>query len=294
MKAPRVSLDQWRALQAVVDYGGFSQAAEQLNRSQSSVSYAVSKLQDQLGLKLLYIDGRKARLSEAGKILLQRSRQLLKDAQELEALAKHLEQGWEPEIKLYVEQVYPTNLLMTVLERFAPICQDTRVKLHEVILSGAEQALLSGDADLVISPYIPQGFLGDALIDVEFIAVAHPEHPLHQLNRDLNQHDISREIHVVISDSGFKSMDAGWLGDSHRWTVTSVDSAVEVISHGLGFGWLPLHRIEQKLNTGELKVLPLQEGRQHCGTMNLIFGKPDFTGPATKQLAELFKQVSEK
>ena len=53
MKAPRVTLDQWRTLQAVVDHGGFAQAAEALHRSQSSVSYTVARMQDQLGVPLL-------------------------------------------------------------------------------------------------------------------------------------------------------------------------------------------------------------------------------------------------
>ena len=66
MKAPRVTLDQWRTLQAVVDHGGFAQAAEALHRSQSSVSYTVARMQDQLGVPLLRIDGRKAVLTEAG------------------------------------------------------------------------------------------------------------------------------------------------------------------------------------------------------------------------------------
>ena len=60
MKAPRVTLDQWRTLQAVVDHGGFAQAAEALHRSQSSVSYTVARMQDQLGVPLLRIDGRRA------------------------------------------------------------------------------------------------------------------------------------------------------------------------------------------------------------------------------------------
>ena len=70
MKAPRVTLDQWRTLQAVVDHGGFAQAAEVLHRSQSSVSYTVARMQDQLGVPLLRIDGRKAVLTEAGEVLL--------------------------------------------------------------------------------------------------------------------------------------------------------------------------------------------------------------------------------
>ena len=48
MKVPRVTLEQWRTLQAVIDSGGFAQAAEVLHRSQSSVSYTVARMQEQL------------------------------------------------------------------------------------------------------------------------------------------------------------------------------------------------------------------------------------------------------
>src|SRR5690606_37321832 len=78
MKAPRVTLDQWRTLQAVIDHGGFAQAAEALHRSQSSVSYTIARMQEQLEVPLLRIEGRKAVLTEAGEVLLRRSRQLLK------------------------------------------------------------------------------------------------------------------------------------------------------------------------------------------------------------------------
>lgn len=107
MKAPRVTLDQWRTLQAVVDHGGFAQAAEALHRSQSSISYTVARMQEQLGVPLLRIDGRKAVLTEAGEVLLRRSRQLVKQAGQLEELAHHMEQGWEPEVRLVVDAAYP-------------------------------------------------------------------------------------------------------------------------------------------------------------------------------------------
>ena len=58
------SLEQWKAFQAVIDYGGFAQAAAALHRSQSAISYSVNRLQEQLGVRLLEISGRKAQLTE--------------------------------------------------------------------------------------------------------------------------------------------------------------------------------------------------------------------------------------
>ena len=90
MRGPRVTLEQWRTLMAVVDCGGYAQAAESLFKSQSSISYTVAKLQEQLGMELLQIEGRKAVLTPAGEALLSRSRQLIDHALELELVASSL------------------------------------------------------------------------------------------------------------------------------------------------------------------------------------------------------------
>ena len=73
----RTSLDQWAALAAVVDQGGFAPAATVLNKSQPAVSYAVARLQEALDVRLLVVEGRKAVLTEHGRVLLQRARPLL-------------------------------------------------------------------------------------------------------------------------------------------------------------------------------------------------------------------------
>lgn len=292
MNSPKVSLEQWRALIAVVDYGGFAQAASKLNKSQSSVSHAVNKLQDLIGFKVLHIQGRKAVLSEAGGILLERARQLVNDAGAIEQQAHHLGQGWEAEIRLAVETAFPTHVLMKALKKFEPISNKTRIRLQEVVLSGAEEVLLDGNADLVISPYVPQGFLGEELIQVKFTAVAHPEHRLFTLGHKLNTDDLSREIQVVVSDSGSKGINTGWLSDSQRWAVNSLESARKIISSGLGFAWLPESEIKQQLNNNELKALPLNEGASNTAVLYLIYADLNRVGPATKQLAEILKAVS--
>ncbi|MGD8689953.1 MAG: LysR family transcriptional regulator, partial [Gammaproteobacteria bacterium] len=66
---PRITLEQWRALRAVVDHGGYAQAAEALHKSQSSVTYAIQKLESLLAVRAFEVQGRKAVLTEAGKAL---------------------------------------------------------------------------------------------------------------------------------------------------------------------------------------------------------------------------------
>jgi len=64
------TLDAWEILQTVAQLGGFAPAAEKLNRPQSTISYAIGRLQDQLGIRLFEIQGRKAQLTEVGRALL--------------------------------------------------------------------------------------------------------------------------------------------------------------------------------------------------------------------------------
>ena len=97
---PKSTLEQWRILQAVVDAGGYAQAAELLNKSQSSLNHAVAKLQNQLGVELLHVVGRKAFLTAAGEVMLRRSRLLTQQIEDLELLAANIDMGWEPELRL--------------------------------------------------------------------------------------------------------------------------------------------------------------------------------------------------
>ncbi|MBF6036672.1 LysR family transcriptional regulator [Pseudomonas sp. P155] len=290
MKAPRVTLDQWRTLQAVVDRGGFAQAAEALHRSQSSVSYTVARMQDQLGVPLLRIDGRKAVLTEAGGVLLRRSRQLVKQASQLEDLAHHMEQGWEAEVRLVVDAAYPSARIVRALTAFMPQSRGCRVRLREEVLSGVEEVLLEGVADLAITGLSIPGYLGAELSDVEFVAVAHPDHPLHRLNRELSFQDLETQMQVVIRDSGRQQpRDVGWLGAEQRWTVGSLATAATFVSSGLGFAWLPRHMIERELKDGSLKLLPLDRGGNRNSSFYLYSNKDKPLGPATQILIELLR-----
>ncbi len=263
MKAPRVTLDQWRTLQAVVDHGGFAQAAEALHRSQSSISYTVARMQEQLGVPLLRIDGRKAVLTEAGEVLLRRSRQLVKQAGQLEELAHHMEQGWEPEVRLVVDAAYPTARIVRSLSAFMPQSRGCRVLLREEVLSGVEEALIQGAADLAISGLIIPGHLGADLSVVEFVAVAHPDHPLHRLQRELTHQDLETQMQVVIRDSGrLQPRDHGWLGAEQRWTVGSLATAATFVGNGLGFAWLPRHIIGARTAEWPARAAAAEPGRR--------------------------------
>src|SRR5207253_3673224 len=160
----RITLEQWQALVAVVDAGGYAQAAEQLHKSQSSVTYLVQKLESLLEVKAFEIKGRKAALTPAGQLLYRRARVLLDEAAGIEKVAKSASAGWEAEIRIAAEMIFPAWVLLRCFDQLNAESSHTRIEYYETVIAGTSEMLVAGGADLAISPLIPQGFTGTPLM----------------------------------------------------------------------------------------------------------------------------------
>lgn len=288
-QSPQVTLEQWRALLAVVDAGGYAAAAEALGKSQSAISYAIQKLEGGLGIRVFAIAGRRAVLTPAGELLCRRARLLVTEAAELEKAAGRLAQRFEAEIHVAVEAIFPTWLMLDSLAELALEFPDTRVQLYETVLTGTEDALLERRVDLAVSGRVPVGFLGDTLMRARFVPVAAPSHPLHQIGRPLTYQDLRSHRQLVIRDSGARRIDAGWLGAEQRWTVTNFASSIRAVCQGMGFSWSPQDKVAEELARGDLKILPMREGGERFADLYLIYADRDYAGPATKRLGDILR-----
>jgi DNA-binding transcriptional LysR family regulator len=289
MPNTRISLEQWRSLLAVVDAGGYAQAAGVLNKSQSSVTYAVQKIEALLGVKAFVVIGRKAHLTPTGEVLYRRAKALLDEAVALESAAGSLAAGWEPELRLAAEILFPTWLLLQSFARFADERPQTRIELYESVLSGTEEALVQRTVDLAICSRVPRGFAGDPLMRLRFIAAAHPDHPLHRLGRELTLQDLRRHRHLIIRDTGSQRRSGSWLGAEQSWTVSHKATSIHAAGMGLGFAWYAEEWVRGDLARGVLKQLPLREGGERWGELYLVFADRDYAGPGALRLAEIIR-----
>jgi DNA-binding transcriptional LysR family regulator len=288
---PKTALEQWAVLAAVVDQGGYAQAAAALHRSQSAVSYAVGRLQEELDVPLLSLEGRKAVLTPHGQTLLQRARGLLRDMNTLEMLARSLKQGWEAQLTLVVDAAFPRERLLKIVAELQQLCPNTQMQLSDAVLSGAEDAILDGSADVVVTAHVPTGSFGEFLVDVNFVAVARPEHPLFAVGHDLSFDDLTRHVQVVVRDSGVKHpRDEGWLGAERRCTVSSMEASLATVKAGLAYAWLPEHVVAESLRNGALKPLPLVTGRERRVPLYLVLVHSEVAGPAARAAVECFQR----
>lgn len=287
---PSITLEQWLAVVNVVDAGGYAQAAQSMHKSQSAITYAIQKIEAQLGVKLFEIQGRKATLTPTGSMLYRRALALLEDARNTEKAANALSAGWEAEITIAAEILFPYDILLSCLQRFGQESPHTRIEIIESVLGGTSDILLNGAADLVISPYLPPGVFGELLTRIRLIAVAHRDHPLQHYARELTQQDLREHRHFVVRDSGVRRNQSALSIDvDQRWTVTHIQTSIKAVLMGYGFAWLPEAHIREELAQGHLKPLALREGGVREVPLYLVFANPDFVGPGVRFLASILK-----
>ena len=168
---------------------------------------------------------------------------------------------------------------------------ETRIELYETVLGGTDEALQSrggGPRDRARSrrrlPRRPR-CCGSASSPC-----AHPDHPLHQLGRELTDRDLRRHRHLVIRDSGIQRTRPGvWTGAEQRWTVSHKATSIRAAAMGLGFAWYPEESIREELAAGRLKPLPLREGAERWADLYLVFADPDYAGRDERRLAEIIR-----
>jgi DNA-binding transcriptional LysR family regulator len=291
--SPRITLEQWQALVAVVDAGGYAQAAARLHKSQSSVTYLVQELQRRLGVKAFEIKGRRAVLTPTGDLLYRRARVLLDEAAGLEKAAQSASAGWEAEIRIAAEVVFPVWLLLKCFDRLNRESPHTRIELIESVMAGTNEALLEGRADLVVTGQVPPGFEGAPLAPLRMVLAAHPEHALHRLGRPLTMRDLRAQRQLVVRESDARRATKAQIEAPQRWTVSHMATSIYAAAMGFGYGWYPEERIRGELHAGSLKALPVRDGGgERVGQLYLVFADRENAGPGTLRLAALIQEMT--
>lgn len=292
---PRISLRQWRLFHAVIDNDGFVGAANKLHISQSSISHALAKLQDQLGVPLLTLKGRKAQITEEGKTLLARSRDLLRQASQLEKLGEFLRLGAEPQIRVVIEPNYPAELLIRAFNELSSRSATIRLNVKETNFAEIRQLIDQDEADIAISAERLPGFSSIKLIDLEHIAIAPSDSPLFRIDRGITDEDLARFFQIMFCVGSHDAEPLG-MGRSTQglpaWRVSSLDSAADALRFGLGYAWLPRYRVQGWLNDGWVRILPLLSGASYTVQMYLTRGRAVVPGSSAQHFADVLHALT--
>jgi len=282
------TIDQWEVLEAVVQLGSFAAAASKMNRSQSTISYAISRLQGQFKTPLLELKGRKAELTEAGKVLLADVEPLLTGFRALEQRAVSLTSGGEPQINLSVDSVYPDDRLFAALAELVRLYPHVHINLHRGTFLSSVLEFANYGADLCIAGTPTHEHLIKPVLDIRMKAVARADHPLVSGKRQLTRMDLAQSLAVIIEGTlGPNPRRQPHAKSQRHLAVTSIDSAIDAVRSGMCFGWIPAYKIRTYLESGELVALRLPMGGERLARLFLVIRDFDATSQKKNYLADL-------
>ncbi|WP_397448773.1 LysR family transcriptional regulator [Pseudomonas sp. NA-150] len=288
------TLDQLRAFLTVVETGSFAGAARKLYRATSVVSYAIANLESQLGVQLFdRKTTRKPQLTQAGRTVLVEARTVFNGVDGLRAKVKGLMQGLEAEIRLTLDVMLPASRVADALKAFSLAFPTVTLRLQIEALGAIAQSVLDGESTLgVSSPYHTEvsGIERIGIGSIALIPVASPDHPLALGNP--NPPGAAREhVQLVLSDRSQLTRDRDYAVVSPRtWRLADLGAKHMLLREGIGWGNMPVDRVEDDLASGRLVQLDLPEIRSQPYTFDVIYRTDTPPGPAARWLIERFVQ----
>ncbi|EGU34540.1 LysR family transcriptional regulator [Vibrio scophthalmi] len=277
----KTTLEQWQTLHQIDQAGSIQAAAITLNKSHTTLIYAVRKLEEQLGIELVAVQGRRAVLTEHGKTLLRRAHSMLEQARELEMISQQLSSGIESQITIAIDHLCDPSWLYQPMQQFLATNSTTSIQVVETSLSKTTEMVVTERADIAIINLPITNYPAEAFGITTMVPVIASHHPLAS-KASLCLADLDTTCQIVVRDLGDRSAnkrDVGWLKSRQRITVDNFDHAFRAVEQGVGFCRLPLHVVEQR-RSDKITVINLEQSERYQVALHITLPKGAKTGPA--------------
>src|SRR5256885_9754958 len=184
MRRPPFTIEQLRSFVAVAEGEHVSRAAACLFLTQAAVTQQIRHLEQGLGLQLLERDGRRVRLTDAGRSLAEACQAALRAIEIVDDSAQAIKELKRGSLHVGASPTCATYYLPPLLAEFTrrhpqvklTVAVDPTADLNRGVASGAlDCAVIEGPADPALQSF--------ELTRDELVLVAHRDHPLARLNR---------------------------------------------------------------------------------------------------------------
>lgn len=260
-------MDTLRAIKMFVrlaELGSFTKLAEQTGNSKSMVSKELSKLESELGARLLHRTTRNLQLTHAGEGYLQRCRHILDQIEEAEDFVQDLQNKPKGKLKINVPMSLGLTDLSPLFADFMQAYPEIELDIH---LGDEDIDLVEQGFDLGLrasSTLIDSTYVGKPLVKFDYKICASPsyveQHPKVQHAKDLTAHNCF--VYQYFKGKNIWPIDGG-VSVSGSLRVNSTMFMLEAIKQGLGIGFLPEFVFRQEMAKGNIiEILPEAERPQ--------------------------------
>lgn len=286
-------MDKLRAIQLFVrlaDLGSFTRVAEQVNSSKSMVSKEISRLESDLGARLLHRSTRNVQLTHAGEGYLQRAREILSKLDDADSFVQDLQENLRGKLKINAPMALGITDLSTLFADFMRDNPDIELDIH---LGDESIDLVEQGFDLgfrASSTPIDSNYVGRALTRFTYRVCASPDyikrHSNITLPIDLKEHNCF--IYSYFQGKNVWPIEDG-IAVKGNLRVNNTMFMMESIKQGLGLGFIPDFVCHQALTNGQV-VEVLADSKKPMLTLYALYPVRTFVPAKLVKCIEYLEQ----
>lgn len=255
-------------MRAVERQGSLTAAAEQLHLTQSALSHAIRKLEQQLGTSVWLREGRQLRLTQAGHQLLALANRLLPQFEHVEMQIHQIAQGQRGSLRVGMECHPCYQWLLKVVGPYLQQWPDVDVDVKQEFQFGGMGALFGHDIDLLVTPdpLHKPGVRFEPVFDYEQVLVVSEDHSLadekwvepHQLEKETL---ITYPVAVERLDIFTRFFLPAHTAPARHKTIETTDIMLQMVAAGRGVSALPRWLVDDYARNMPIRALKLgQQG----------------------------------
>lgn len=253
-------------LDEVDRHGSLTAAAGVLCLTQSALSHAMRKLEEQFGTPVWHREGRGLRPTQAGRYLLAVARRVLPQLAVAEERMRQFAQGERGTLRIGMECHPCYQWLLNVVAPYLSDWPDVDVDVKQRFQFGGIGALFGYDIDLLVTPdplYKP-GLRFEPVFDYEQVLVVHRAHPLANAayvkpRQLIDEVLITYPVEIERLDVYTQFLQPAGIAPRRHKTIETTDIMLQMVASGRGVAALPRWLVNDYART--MDVVPVKLGR---------------------------------
>lgn len=295
-----MELKYLNTFKVIVEEGGFTKAAERLNYTQSTITFQIGQLEQELSAKLFERIGRKMVLTKAGEQLIPYVEDVLNSVNRMKNFEEDLT-SWKGDLRIGVGETLLSYKIPPILKTFHTKAPNARLFLRSMNCYDIRDELIAGTLDMGVF-YNDIGGFGTNLETVpltryKMALVASPT--VKEQFPDFITPDLRIPVSFIINEPNciFRQIFEQYLREksillNHTIELWSVQTIKQLVLNDMGITYLPRFTVEHELRQGTLAEIPTELADT---TITAVCGyhKNKWVSPLMKLFSELCKTMIE-
>ncbi|AJR08260.1 LysR family transcriptional regulator [Photobacterium gaetbulicola] len=278
------------------DTGSITEAAKRCGKNRTTVSSALSALEDELGVSLLQRTGNQVQLTEIGDAIRNDAERILMIANDIHAKCQQHLEGVESALRIARDDALPEAFWRQLVHDLSIKFPNSSLSIYvapppeldemvEQNMVDMAFCLLPTDDNLPNNQYTQLG-------QIRMMSVARADHPLNQLSEVLSD-DLAHATEFVLAAIKDQSLTAVSPTSSNYIALTFYEHLRNAVLDGNGWSTVPSVLINSYLRDGTLKVLNHYQSMR-WQPYGVIYGKHIQLGSVSRWLSSQLEAYLDK